>query len=211
MSPESQYEQELEAQEKKHRRWMKYDLETLVVLLVIAAFVVLVNLSLRSDYRSIGKVKSAIAPAMTQCNKSIMDVAETYRKNALDTLARVRVENAKLSFDMAIIDYNKIVNNRANDGQIVSELDSCYLAAAMFRSALGSKKIINENSVSTEMLNAMDNDIKRLGTMIDSLVIGVNSYNSSGFFLTFSWLTPFPGKLEYNHFTLPELQPYPDI
>ena len=211
MPTESQYEQELEAQEKKHRRWMKYDLETLVVLVIIAGFIVAVNLILRTDYRSIGKVKSALAPTMNQCNKSIMDVAETFRKNSVDSASRARVEGAKISFDIAITDYNKLLNNRANDGVIVSELDTCYLAAVNFRVALGAKKTLNVNEISTDMLDAMDKDISHLGTMIDSLTAGVDSYNASGFFLTFSWITPFPGKLQYQHLKLPELQPYPDI
>lgn len=211
MPPESQFEQELEAQEKKHRRWMKYDLETIVVILVIAAFVVVVNLGLRSEYRSIGKVKSGIAVSMTECNKSILDVAETYRKNTFDSLARARVDGAKMSFDTAITDYNRFVNKRENDGLLVRELDSCYLAAATFRTMLGSKKALSSSLVTPEMLDVMDNQIRHLGVMIDSLAVGVEAYNSSGFFLTFSWLTPYPGKLEYQHSPLPELQPYPDI
>ncbi len=210
MPPESQFEQELEAQEKKHRRWMKYDLETLVLLLVIAAFVVAANLNLRSAYRSIGQVKSALAPTMIQCNKGILDVAEAYRRNTIDTVSRARVDDAKLSFDQAITDFNKVVNIRQYDGRTVSELDTCYLSAAAFRQALGTRKVLNENAVTNDMLDALDKDIGTLGVMIDSLAAGVNDYNGAGFFLTFNWLTPFPGKLEYHHVRLPALQPIPD-
>jgi len=207
MTAESGFEEELKAEEKKHKKILKYDLETFIVLIVIVGFIVVTNLILKSNYKPIGRIRAGVAPALIECNKGIMNVAETFRKNTTDDQARASVDAAKLSFDGAILYYGKSVTKGVSDGVIVSVLDSCYEAASRFHDVISKQQNLDGLGVSENMLTVMDNDIKRLKEKTDSLMVGIDEYNTSGFFLKLSWATPYPGTIAYDRINLPELQP----
>ncbi|HUL44487.1 MAG TPA: hypothetical protein VLY03_09025 [Bacteroidota bacterium] len=207
MTAETGFEEELKAEEKKHKKILKYDLETFIVLIVIVAFVVFTNLMLKSSYKPVGKVRAGIAPALIECNKSILNVGETFRKNTTDDNARIAVDAAKLAFDGAIAYYGKSVTKGVSDGIIVSVLDSCYQSAVHFHNVISTQQNLDGLGVSTAMLTSMDNDIRRLKEKADSLMTGIDAYNSTGFFLTFSWVTPYPSTIAYDRIILPEMQP----
>ncbi len=207
MATDSQYEQELEAEEKKHKKILKYDLELFVILIIFIIFVTIVNLILRADYKVVAGMKPTLAPTLVECNKSILNAAETFRKNATDVQARAAVDAAKLSFDSAILYYGRTIQKGTPDGVVLNVFDSCYMVALRFRSVLESQQHLAEYGVTPEMIAVMDNDINALRGKLDTLTAKVEVYNSSGFFLKFSWLTPYPGTIEHDRVALPELQP----
>jgi hypothetical protein len=207
MSENSGFEEELEAGERKHRKIVKYDMELFVAIIIFVIIVVTVNFILKADYKPVGKIKPELPPSIIECNKSILNVAETFRKNSTDLQARASVDASKMSFDTVISYYNKVITKGTDEAVTIRVLDSCYMVAFRFRDTLESQKGLNEAGITPPVINGMDNDIRQLKAKIDSLVAGVDSYNSSGFFLKLNWLTPFPGKIEYNHVALPEVQP----
>ncbi|HMD14175.1 MAG TPA: hypothetical protein VKI62_06085 [Bacteroidota bacterium] len=203
----TQFEEELKAEEQKHKKIIKYDLETFIALFIIVAFVVTANLVLKSDYKDIGKLKTEVSPALNECNKGILNVSETFHKNSTDDQARTSVDSVKTLFDGSIVYYGQMVKKGTDVALIIHVIDSCYKSAVEFRNVLGTQKGLAENGVSGVTLDAMDNSIKNLKGKIDSLVTSVDAYNASGFFLKFSWVTPYPGPIEYTHVVLPEIQP----
>ena len=211
MDQNTGFEEVLEAQEKKHKKFIKYDFEALVVICVFIIVMIIVNFTLKSGYKNIGKLKPTLAPAVIECNKSILNVAETYRKNSTDLQGRSSVDGAKMSFDTVIAFYGKTITKGTEEGVIIRVLDSCYMVAYRFRSVLVSQKGLNEAEVSSAMIQGMDADIRHLKEKSDSLVAAVDSYNSSGLLLKLSWLTPYPGTIEYTHTILPDLQPVPAV
>jgi|GEM_PF-6094590 len=203
----TQFEEELKAEEQKHKKIIKYDLETFIALFIIVAFVVTANLVLKSAYKDIGKLKTEVSPVLNACNKDILNASETFHKNATDVQARTSVDSAKTLFDGSIVYFGQMVKKGTDAGLIIDVIDSCYKAAVGFRNVLGSQKGLAENGISDETLGAMDNSLKSLKGKIDSLVTSVDTYNASGFFLKVSWVTPYPGTIEYAHVILPEIQP----
>ncbi len=66
----TQFEEELKAEEQKHKKIIKYDLETFIALFIIVAFVVTANLVLKSAYKDIGKLKTEVSPVSTHATKT---------------------------------------------------------------------------------------------------------------------------------------------
>lgn len=202
----TEYQQELEAEEKKHRKIIKYDMEIFVVLLVLAIVVTTINFILKGEYQSVAKAKSGVAPAIIECNKSILNMAETFRKNSTDSVERVNVDIAKISFDAAIVYYGTVMKKNMDDGDIVHVIDSCYLMAVRFHDVIQSQKSLSETGITSAMLTGLKSDIKHLKEKANLLVTGIDEYNSSGLLLKVSWMTPYPGKIEYQHAMLPDIQ-----
>ncbi len=207
MNDNNAFEENLEAQEKKHKKFIKYDFEALVVICVLVVVLVVVNFALKANYKNIAKIKPGLAPAVIECNKSILNVAETYRKNSTDIQGRNDVDAAKLSFDSVIYYYGKMISKGTDEDVFIRVIDSCYRVAWRFRNVLESQKGLNEAEVSSTMIEDMDSDIRRLKEKADSLVAAVDDYNAAGFFLKLNWLTPYPGTIEYTRNPLPDLQP----
>lgn len=207
MEDKNAFEEGLEAQEKKHKKFIKYDFEALVVICIFVVVLVVVNFTLKADYKCIGKIRPEIAPMVIECNKSILNVAETFRKNSTDIQARTSVDAAKMSFDSVILYYGKTITKGSEEAQFIRVIDSCYMVAWRFRNILEAQKDLNQAEVSQTMIQDMDNDIKHVKDKADSLAAAVDSYNGSGFLLKLNWLTPYPGKIEYTRNTLPDLQP----
>lgn len=211
MATNPNFEEELEKQEQKHKKIVKYDMEILIAFFVVLIIIIIENFFLKANYKAVGEAKSGLAPAIIECNKSILNAAETYRKNSGESNAVAIVDAAKMSFDTAIGYCGKTLPMKGTkEGRIVDVLDSCYMTAFRFHNVLESQKNLHEAGVTVSMINNMDKDINRLKENIDSLVAGIESYNSSGFCLKFSWVTPYPGTIEYRHFPLPEVQPFVD-
>ncbi len=206
MSTNDEYEHELEVEEQKHKKIIKYDVELIVVALVIVAFTTIVNLYLKSEYKEISELRPTIAPAVVDCNKSILNAAETYRKGVTDTANRVGVDNAKLAFDQSILFYGRVVKKGTDDATLLNAVDSCYYSAVRFRSALRTAKELRESGVTDLQLADIDKTIAALHEKIDTLAANVAAYNNAGFLLKFSWLTPYPGTIEHSHTQLPELE-----
>ena len=200
------FEEDLETQEKKHKKFVKYDLRILVVLLVVLVFIIVENFFLKADYKAVSEPKVGIPSAISECGKSILNVAETYHKNSGDSGGVAAVDAAKLSFDTAIGYFGKVVKKGTKDDAIVTVIDSCYRTAIRFHTVLTAQKNLQIAGVSIPMINNLEKDIKHLRVIIDSLVTGIDAYNSAGFCLKFSWLTPYPGQIEYTHTDLPEVQ-----
>ncbi len=204
---QDEYEEELEAEEKKHRKFIKYDMELFIVLIIVVVFITAVNLILKSEYKSISSTKPDVAPAVVECNKNILNAAETYHKNSSDSAARATVDGAKASFDAALAYYGRTIKKGTEEAVFLSVVDSCYMTAFRFRSVLRAQKDLGSSGVSDLMLNNVDTGIRQLKQEIDSMVVGIDAYNQAGFILKFNWLTPYPGKIEYNHASLPDLEP----
>ncbi len=202
-----EYEEQLEKEEKKHKKIVKYDTEIFVVLVIVVLFVTVVNLILKSEYKSISSIRPNLAPAVVECNKFILNAAETFHKNSSDSAGRAEVDAAKSSFDGALAYYGRTVKKGTEDALYLNVIDSCYMTAFRFRTSLRSQKDLRGGGITDEMLANIDTGIRDLKQKIDSLVSGMNEYNAAGFFLTFSWLTPYPGKIEFTHSTLPDLEP----
>jgi hypothetical protein len=207
MSTNDAYEKELEAEEQKHKKLIKYDVELIVIALVIVAFTTIVNLYLKSEYKGISEIRPDLAPAVIECNKSILNAAETYRKGVTDTTLRVAVDETKLAFDRSILYYGKVVKKGTDETTLLTAVDSCYFSAVRFRTALRTSKELKEAGVTDLQLTAVDNAITALHQKIDTLADAVAGYNKAGFLLKFSWLTPYPGTIEHSHAPLPDLEP----
>jgi hypothetical protein len=210
MSTVSDFEKELEVQEKKHKKILKYDMEILTILILAAAFVAVASLVLKSAYKPVKEAKSGLAPALIECNQSILRNAETYMKNSTHYAARESVDARKKTFDAAIGYYGTVTKKGTREGLILDAFDSCYNGAVQFRNVFELQEGLSDAGISDEMLAGMDNRIKLLKVKRDSLVAGIEAYNATGFFLAFSWLTPYPGTIEYKAPPLPELQPIID-
>ena len=53
MNDNMEYEEQLEKEEKKHKKIMKYDMEIGIILLIVVVVVTVSNLMLKSSYESI--------------------------------------------------------------------------------------------------------------------------------------------------------------
>jgi hypothetical protein len=197
---------ELEVEEKKHKRVVEYDLVAFGVIILIVAFAAVATLVLKSAYRPVKEMKLNVAQALQQCNKSILTAAEAYRKNTTDYEARARVDAGKSAFDAAVIYYGTVARKGTGEGLMLAAVDSCYRVGLKFRATLASQWNLKESGVEAGMIGNMENDLKLLKEKRDSLMSGIESYNSSRFFLNFSWITPYSGTIEYNPVSLPEME-----
>ena len=198
---------ELEVEEKKHKKVVEYDLVIFGVLIIVFAFAAVSTLVLKSAYKPVKDVKYSVAQALQQCNKSILTAAETYRKNTTDMAARDRVDAGKTAFDAAVSYYGGVAKKGTGEGVMLAAVDSCYRCGARFRDTLEVQRNLIDAGLSADMLNGMEKDLNRLKEKRDSLLAGIEAYNSNGFFLKLSWITPYSGKIEYTSGALPELQP----
>jgi hypothetical protein len=208
MSDNSEYEELLEKEEKKHKKFIKYDMEIGVFLLVVIIVISIANLSLKSNYQPIKEIRAGIAPLIIECNKDILNSAETFRKNSTDSLAITQIDKAKLAYDGAIVFYGKMMKKGMEEGVVVNVLDTCFNAANHFRTTLEVQPELVHTGLTVQMLNAMDNNILHLRGKIDSLVAAIETYNAGGFFLNLSSVTPYPGKIEFRRPLLPDVTPY---
>jgi hypothetical protein len=208
MSDNAEYEELLQKEEKKHKKILKYDMEIGITLVVIVIIISVANLSLKSNYQAIKEARAGIAPLMIECNKDILNAAETFRKNSTDSAAIVQIDKAKLAYDGAILYYGKTMKKGMDEGLIVAVLDTCFRAANTFRTTLESQPELLRTGVTVPMLNAMDKNILQIRTKIDSLIAGIESYNAGSFFLFLNSVTPYPGKIEYQRLNLPDVTPY---
>ena len=206
MSTINEFEKELETEEKKHKKILEIDFIGIAVIAVIIIAIVIVNLFLKSAYKPIRETESVISQSLTTCNKTILDLAETFRSNSTDSAARVIIDEGKRRFDVAIMFYGSTIK-KGNEGLLLEAVDSCYLVAARFRTMLESQGNLKEVGISAQMLNDIDRAVVLLKERRNMFLSEMQSYNNSGFMLNFNWLTPYPGKIAYTANASVEMEP----
>ncbi len=205
------YEQQLELGEKKHKKLVEFDLVAVAIVVIVVAFLSITNLSLKSSYKPVREGKTNTTQALSECNKSLLNIAETFRKNTGDDQARAGIDAQKAAFDAAIGYYGAVVRKGTAEGVFLTAIDSSYRAAVATHRFLESQKDLKGDGVGPEMLANLDQTLKRLKDNRDALVAGIKAYNASGFFLAFSWMTPYPKKIEHAATPLPEFTPFAEL